>query len=382
MNEIMTKLEDQHKAIVEFKAKYDGEINRLEKEIDEIVRKGRPGLTCGESARLAADHKSAWEKWARKGTEDMLEEIEKKAMSVGTPADGGYAVPAEISANIEALALAHSPLRKLCRIERTTTSDFSLLVNKRGLAISRVGEKDLRPETATPVLEEIKPPIGELYANPAATQKALDDIFFDVGNWLVSEIYEAFAVGENADFTNGNGTNCAKGFLTYPTAATADATRAFGTIQHIATGTSGAFKTQSSTVSPADDLIDMIYAMKAGYRSGAVWMMNSKTLSVIRKWKDQEGNYIWQSALTAGQPGQILGYPVYENESMPDVGAGALPIVFANFRNAYCIVDRVGVRVLRDPYSNKPYVHFYTTKRVGGCLVNSEAIKVLKLAAS
>ncbi|MDO9582715.1 MAG: phage major capsid protein [Desulfomicrobium sp.] len=153
-------------------------------------------------------------------------------------------------------------------------------------------------------------------------------------------------------------------------------------MQHFATGTSGAFRTGSATVSPADDLIDMVYGLKAAYRQGACWQMNSKTLSVIRKWKDLDGNYIWQKPMAAGQPGQILGYDVVENEAMPDPGAGALPIMFGNFQRAYVIVDRIGIRLIRDPYTNKPYVHFYTTKRVGGALVNSEAVKFLKMSAS
>ena len=133
---------------------------------------------------------------------------------------------------------------------------------------------------------------------------------------------------------------------------------------------------------PADDLVDLIYALKKGHRTGAQWMMNGKTLSVIRKWKDTDGNYLWQPGLLAGQPSQILGYGIVENEDMPDVGANATPVLFGNYARAYWIFDRIGIRSLRDPFTNKPYVHFYTTKRVGGMLVDSEAVKILKCAVA
>lgn len=378
-NEIMSKLEDQHKAITEFQAKYSGEIDRLEKEIDDIVKRGRPGPGAGFDGPVNRQEVKAFTDFLKDGGQGHFV-TESKSVTLVDGAD--VAVPSAIDSRVENLALPFSPMRRVCRVARDTTGDFTLLVNTRGLVVGRVGEKDARPETAAPGLEEIKPVVGELYANPAITQKALDDIFFDSANWLTTEIAEAFGVAENFDFVNGNGTNRAKGILTYTTAATGDATRAFGTIQHLPTGTSGAFKTQSSTVSPADDLIDMIYALKAAYRSGAVWQMNSKTLGVIRKWKDLDGNYIWQPPVSAGQPGQILGYDVVENEAMPDPGAGAIPIMFGNFQRAYVVVDRLGIRLIRDPYTNKPYVHFYTTKRVGGALVNSEAVKFLKMSAA
>ena len=223
--------------------------------------------------------------------------------------------------------------------------------------------------------------MGELYANPAITQTALDDMVFNAGEWITTEIGESFGVAENEDFTTGNGTKRAKGFLAYDATDEADGVRDFGKLQFLKTGVADGFKALTSTVSPADDLSDLIYTLKAAYRQGAVFMMNSKTLGAIRKWKDSEGNAVWQHSLAAGQPGTLLGYEVVENEAMPDVGPDEIPIAFGNFKRAYLICDRIGVRLVRDPYTNKPYVHFYTTKRVGGCVVNSEAIKLLKIAA-
>ena len=405
MDEIKDLLEKQHKAFEDFKAandqaikakaegkavseleakveKANDEIARLEKEIDDIVKKGRPGVPADESAKLAADHKSAWTKWARKGLEDGLAEIEQKAINVGTPADGGYALPIEQDREVARLLRDQSPMRQVARIVTVGTEDYRKLVNLAGTASGWVGEAAARTATNTPTFDELKPFMGEIYANPAVTQKALDDLYFDVANELVADIVQEFAEKEGAAFISGDGVNKPKGILNYATAATADGARAFKTLQHIATGTSGAFKAASTTVSPADDLIDMIYALKAGYRMNAQWMANAKVLAAIRKWKDQDGNYVWQPSTAAGQPSTLLGYSVIENADMPDTGAGAIPIMLGDFNRAYWIVDRIGVRMLRDPYTNKPYVHFYTTKRVGSMLVDSQAIKVLKQAAA
>jgi HK97 family phage major capsid protein len=168
----------------------------------------------------------------------------------------------------------------------------------------------------------------------------------------------------------------------YPTAATADATRAFGTLEHVVTGEAAAFATPSATVSPADCLITLVYSLKAAYRQGAKFMMNKKTLAVVSKFKEAvNGEYIWRPSVVDGQPSLLLGYPVVENEDFPDVGAGALPIAFGNFKSGFCITDRIGLRLIRDSFTNKPYVHFYTTKRTGSMLTNSEDIKTLKVSA-
>ena len=401
-DEIRELIEQQGKAFEEFKKSNDerlaalekgearseleektdrinDELGRLSAVVDELAKKAnRPGAPGAEGDEaLQAEHKTAWLKWVRKGDDAGLADIERKAMNVGTPADGGYAVPIQQDRDIMRLLTDLSPMRQVCRVMTVGTEDYRKLVNLGGTASGWVGETDARPATAGPTLAQLKPSFGELYANPEVTQKALDDIFFDVEGELSQDISESFAVLEGKAFLSGTGTNQPVGLLTAKTSAEADSARAFGTVQHIATGVADNFPAKD----PADILIDLIYSMKAGYRTGAQFMVNSMTLATMRKWKDGDGNYIWQPAMQNGQPGSIFGYGYVTNEDMPSAGAGAIPVVFANFQQAYVIFDRVGIRSLRDPYTNKPFVGFYTTKRVGSMIANTQAVKFLKCAA-
>lgn len=355
------------------------ELGRLSAAVDELAKKAnRPGAPGAEGDEAQqAEHKSAWLKWVRKGDDAGLADIERKAMNVGTPADGGYAVPIQQDRDIMRLLTDLSPMRQVCRVMTVGTEDYRKLVNLGGTASGWVGETDARPATAGPTLAQLKPSFGELYANPEVTQKALDDIFFDVEGELSQDISESFAVLEGKAFLSGTGTNQPVGLLIAKTSADADSARAFGTVQHIATGVADNFPAKD----PADILIDLIYSLKAGYRTGAQFMVNSMTLATMRKWKDGQGNYIWQPAMQNGQPGSIFGYGYVTNEDMPSAGAGAIPVIFGNFSQAYIIFDRVGIRQLRDPYTHKPFVGFYTTKRVGSMIANTQAVKFLKCAA-
>jgi HK97 family phage major capsid protein len=206
-------------------------------------------------------------------------------------------------------------------------------------------------------------------------------VFFNVEQWLAENVGVEFGVQLGAAFVTGNGTDKPKGFLTYTINATADATRTFGQLQYVPSGEAATFKTATATVSPADCLVDLVHALKAGYRSGASWLMNSSTAAVVRKWKDIDGAFIWQRSIAAGQPDTLLGYPVEESADMPDIAANAYPVAFGNWKRGYVLVNRP-TRLLRDPYTNKPNVGFYTTRRVDGGVVNSEAIKLLKIAAA
>ena len=401
-DEIRELIEQQGKAFEEFKKSNDerlaalekgearseleekterinDELGRLSAAVDELAKKAnRPGAPGAEGDEaLQAEHKSAWLKWVRKGDDAGLADIERKAMNVGTPADGGYAVPIQQDRDIMRLLTDLSPMRQVCRVMTVGTEDYRKLVNLGGTASGWVGETDARPATAGPTLAQLKPSFGELYANPEVTQKALDDIFFNVEGELSQDISESFAVLEGKAFLSGTGTNQPVGLLTAKTSAEADSARAFGTVQHIATGVADNFPAKDQ----ADILIDLIYSMKAGYRTGAQFMVNSMTLAAMRKWKDGDGNYIWQPAMQNGQPGSIFGYGYVTNEDMPSAGAGAIPVVFGNFQQAYVIFDRMGIRSLRDPYTNKPFVGFYTTKRVGSMIANTQAVKFLKCAA-
>ena len=355
--------------------KANAELTFLAKQLDEIEKKmNRPrGTGAGDDRPEVAEHKAAFGKYLRRkgAREDFeLSELEKKALNITTDSDGGYAVTTEIDTEILTLLRNESPMRRVCTTRMIGTSDYKKLVNVGGTASGWVGESDNRDETNTAKFAELTPYMGEIYANPAATQQMLDDVFFNAEQWLAEEVVVEFAEQENLSFLLGNGTKKAKGILTYTSVATADSSRAFGQLQHK--------ETSSSTAITGDELLDLVYMLKKKYRNGALWQMNSASLAAVRKLKDTTGQYLWAPGLGDGQPSQLLGYAVEENEDMPDIATSVVSVMFGNFKRGYMIVDRMGTRTLRDPYTNKPYVHFYTTKRVGGMLMDSNAIKLLK----
>lgn len=356
-------------------ARLEKEIKRLDDEKSALEAKMNRPPAPGATAASDAEYRKAFEGFVRKGK--VSQELESKGMSAGSDADGGYAVPEELNREIYSLLTAATPMRGICRVISVSTPDYKEIVNKHGAASGWVGETDDRPEMGTPKLDLVTPFMGEIYANPTATQTVLDDAFFNVEQFLAAEVSQVFAEQENKAYTSGDGTKKPKGFLAYPSAAIGDAARAFGTLQFLATGNAAGFP----AANPGDLLIDLIHSLKQGHRANARFVMANLTLAAIRKWKDSEGNYLWQPGLQIGVPSMLLGYPVTENEDMPSVGANALAVAFGDFARGYTIVDRIGVRMLRDPYTNKPYVGFYTTKRVGGFLKDSEAIKLLKCAA-
>ena len=359
-------------------SRLEEEIKRIEKEKSELEAKmNRPGAFGKEGNEAAESHKAAFGSWVRKGIDGGLADLESKALNLGSDADGGYAIPEVMSTQIYSLLQHAVPMRGVCRIIPVGNDEYRELVSLHGANSGWVGETDARPTTDAPKLAEVAPFMGELYANPEATQKSLDDIFFNVESWLSEELANTFAIAENSAFTVGDGIKKPKGLLAYPTATTTDGTRPFGTIQYHKTGVAANFP----ATNPSDLLVDVIHSLKSGHRTGARWMLSGLTLANIRKWKDSEGNYLWQPGLQAGQPSLVLGYPVTENEDMPALGANAFCLAFGNFQKAYTIVDRIGVRMLRDPFTHKPYVSFYTTKRVGGFLKDSESVKLVKCEA-
>ena len=303
-------------------------------------------------------------------------ETEVKAVQGTVPADGGYAVPREIDAAIARQLTLVSPIRQIAQVVQVGTAGYRKLVTLGGTASGWASETAARPETGTPTFQEIAPPSGDLYANPAASQAMLDDAAFDLEAWLASEIATEFGRAEGAAFVNGSGTNRPKGFLIQPTSAQDDGARAFGTLQFVVSGNATGLGGEVEVA-----LIDLVHALKAGHRQGASWVMNSKTLAEVRKLKTDDGAFLWQAGLAAGQPDRLLGYPVVEAEDMPDVAANAFPIAFGNFKAGYLIAERSATTILRDPFTNKPFVHFYATKRIGGQVLDSEAIKLLKIAA-
>lgn len=362
--------------IVERQEAQDAAIAALRGEVEEV--KGRIGAgrasarpPLGSTADAGPDLGGFIDGYVRHGRETEL-----KALSSAVGADGGFAVPQQIDALIARRLLEISPIRSVASVVRTGTSGFRRLVSTGGAASGWVSETGARPETASPKLAEIVPPSGELYANPSATQAMLDDAAFDVEGWLANEIATEFARAEGAAFVNGTGINQPKGFLGATLSAAGDNTRAFGSLQFIGSGNATGFD-----AAPEAKLIDLVFQLKAPLRQGAVWVMNSATLAVIRKLRSADGAFLWQPGLIEGQPDRLLGYPVVEAEDMPDVAANACPIAFGNFRAGYLIAERRQTTILRDPYTNKPYVQFYATRRVGGQVMDSDAIKLLRIAA-
>ncbi|HEU4820697.1 MAG TPA: phage major capsid protein [Qipengyuania sp.] len=343
------------------------DINAMKTQVDRMaVAAQRPALS---GASGSPEVKGFVDGYLRRGST-----LEMKSLTGLTPGDGGYAVPHEIDALIARQLTEISPIRAIAQVVQTGTAGYRKLVTTGGFASGWVSETAGRPETGTPNFEEIAPPSGELFANPAASQAMLDDASFDIESWLASEIAMEFARAEGAAFVNGDGVNRPKGLLAAPVSALGDTTRAFGTLQYLGTGDADGFD-----AAPDAKLIDLVHTLKAGHRQGASWVMNSATLATVRKLKTADGAFLWQPGLVEGQPDRLLGYPVVEAEDMPDVAAGAFPIAFGNFRHGYLIAERTATQILRDPFSNKPFVHFYATKRVGGQVLDSAAIKLLKV---
>ncbi|WP_454000749.1 phage major capsid protein [Afipia felis] len=296
------------------------------------------------------------------------------SLNKGADLEGGYLAPVEWDRTITDKLKIVSPMRQIASVQSISTAGFSKLYNLRGTASGWVGEKAARPETNTATFGSMTFTPGEIYANPAATQQMLDDAQINLEQWLAGEVQTEFAYQEGLAFISGDGANKPSGFLTFITGGANAAKNPLGAI---------ALKTTASTTAfTSDELLEMIYLLPSVLTAGARWVMNRTTEGVIRKMKDGDGNYLWQPTFVAGQPATIAGYPVTEMPGMPDIAASATPIAFGDFARGYLIVDRVGVRILRDPYSNKPYVMFYTTKRVGGGVNDPQAIKVMQMKAA
>lgn len=334
-----------------------------------LAKQMRPNL--GSDGLIVAgdsEYKDAFAAYVRKG--------EEKSLSAGSNPDGGYLVPAQTDHDIGRRLAAISPIRSIASVRQVSSSVYKKPIATSGPTVGWVGETDARPETAASTLAEIEYPTTELYAMPAATASFLDDAAVDVESWIAEEVETAFAEQETAAFVSGDGVKKPTGFLSAPQVA--DGNWSWGNVGYLATGTAGALPASN----PSDVLIDLVYSLKAGYRQNANWVMNRRTQAQLRKIKDADGNYLWQPSNQPGMRPSFMGFSLVEAEDMPDVAADATAITFGDFRRGYLIVDRLGVNVIRDPYSAKPYVLFYTTKRVGGGVLDFDAIKLLKYSVS
>jgi len=362
----------------------NADITELGKQLDEAnkaISALKVGGSGGDNDPAVSDHAAAFNAWFRKGDRAIdadLRDLEvKAALTTDKDDDGGYLVPEEMSNTIDRVVGTVSIMREMATVMQIGTDTYKKLVNQGGTGSGWVGEREERPETATPTLRELVFNAQELYANPATTQRALDDARLDIASWLANEVSIEFAEQEGAAFVSGDGVNKPRGILGYDTVANASYT--WGKVGFAKTGVAAALTDGSNNGS--DAMISLYYALKQQYRNGASFLMSDATMETVRKFKDGDGTYLWSPATAGGEVPTFLGKPVRTDDNMDAVAANAFPIAFGNFQRAYLIVDRFGTRVLRDPFTNKPYVHFYTTKRVGGGIQNFEALKLLKVAS-
>ena len=372
--------------------------SRLEKMETKLARPG--AFSGGDREQRESDesiaYKSAFFDWIRapkdSGCEQRLSQtfkaLESKAAAdsretrsaqtvVGTNAAGGYALPKIIENAIARLSVDISPIRQIATVRTVGTTDYHELFDINGAGFEWLGESDTRNQTNTSDLAEIVPTFGTASAKPQASEESLDDLFFNVEDWLIMSAGESMAGGEGAAFISGNGVKKPTGILAGPApVATADSSRAFGTLQYFASGQAAALPTSQ------DAFLDMVYGVRARYRNNAQWLTSKAVLAGLRKYKDSTGQYLWQPALTAGQPATFLGYGITEAEDMPAVAANAFPLAFGDFKEGYLICDKVGMRITRDEITTPGFVKFYVRRRVGGKLRNTQAIKLLKIAAS
>ncbi len=344
--------------------------------VDRIALKGQRPQLHGAARALPDETKAAFQRYMRVGDATSIATLEAKSLNTGTDPEGGYLAPEQTEAIIAAAVKDISPIRQVASIREIGANVFRKPVSNGDGAAGWVGETGARAETTSPTITAIDFPTMELYAMPAASQTLLDDSIVDIDQWLADEVQSEFAVQESAAFVNGDGINQPKGFLSYTIAE--DSVKLAGELGYIATGVDGGFP----VANPSDVLLDLIYAPKQAYRANGRFALNRSVLGQLRKFKDADGNYLWQPNVQPGEPARLLGYPVSEAEDMPDIASASHSIAFGDFRRGYLIVDRVGVRVLRDPYSSKPFVLFYTTKRVGGGVQDFDAIKFLKFSLS
>jgi len=355
----------------------DRTIDAQARRLDEFTHKqARPAIGFDRARGGSQEHKAAFENYMRSGETADLRSLEVKALSSSSNPDGGFLVPPEIETQIGQRLIAISPIRSIAGMRTISGNVYKKPFMTTGPVVGWVGETDVRAQTNSPVLDELSFPAMELYAMPAATATLLEDSAVNIDEWLGQEVEQVFAAQEGAAFVAGDGNSKPKGFLSYNTVA--NAFWSWGNIGYVASGASGAFPSSN----PSDVVVDLIYAVNAGYRQNGTFVMNRKTQSAIRKFKDTTGNYLWQPPASAGGKATLMTFPVIEAEDMPDIAANSLAIAFGDFNRGYLVVDRAGVSVLRDPYTAKPYVLFYTTKRVGGGVQDFDAIKLMKFAAS
>ncbi len=362
---------------------FQGEIkSRLQKQEDRFTMIDRKNMTAAnrpvlsQAAETEAPHKKAFAAYLRSGDDDGLRglEIEEKALSTAVAADGGYLVDPATADTIAGVLRNASSIRAIANVVNVEATAYDVLVDHTDIGAGWASETAASGETGTPQIERVTIPLHELSALPKASQRLLDDSAFDVEDWLATRIADKFARAEGGAFISGDGVDKPTGFLNYTSVP--DASHAWGDLGYVATGAAGEF----DATNPADAIVDLVYALGARYRANATFVMNSKTAGAVRKMKDVDGRFLWSDGLAAGEPARLMGYPVLIAEDMPDIAADATAIAFGDFGAGYTVAERPDLRILRDPFSAKPHVLFYATKRVGGDVSDFSAIKLLKFA--
>lgn len=381
LNKAFATFKDEHtKQLQEVKAgtadalqalkvdRINADIEKLQAAVDEANTKIAAGqMSAGAQGGLKdKEYSAAFQSHFKRG------EVHA-ALNKGTAGEGGYLAPVEWDRTITDRLREISPLRALCAVQTISTNGFTKLFTTRGTTSGWVGEAAARPVTGTGTFSSLSYNTGEIYANPSASQQMLDDSEVNLEAWLASQVDEEFAYQEGLAFLTGDGTNKPTGLLTYLTGAANAAAHPYGDVKLVKSGAAAALT--------ADGLIDLTSALPTALAAGAKMIANRNTITAIRKLKDGQGNYLWQPSFVAGAPATINGYGVTEVAGMPDIAAGSTPIVYGDFARGYLIIDRVGMRLLRDPYSAKPYISYYTTKRVGGGLLHPDYLKAMTVSA-
>ena len=381
-----TKLTDDVEKINEKLNQLDDYKKAIEKDIKTLNRSliVNPNATDDHNEFELA-HREAFYNFAKTGNTAALDELQAKgfktkadSVNVSAGDEGGYLVPKTLSRQILQIERENTIMEQICNVQNIAGSDYAEVVVTGGISSGWVGEKDARPNTDAPEFQEIKPDIHEIYANVPITRTALDESFLNLETYLSNEIGLQFAESADDAFITGTGAPNKKplGLLKYPVAATEDKVRPYGTLQTIETATKALVNT--------DDLISLPYHLKPAYRTSTTnvgWLINRLSLITLRTAKDKQGQYYWSPALQAGQPATFLGYPIYESDYMPKIAASATPIAFGNFSRAITIYNRFAVRILRDPYTRKPFINFYATRRTGLKVRDTHAIKFLSVKA-
>ena len=372
LNEKVDKINADITKLNEMKA----ELEKLDKAVSRMNLPPGGGSTVIDKAMT--EHKAAFEKWFREGGESNLAAVKKlqveASLSTLSDPDGGYIVaPPEFDKAIDRVAGTISIMRNLATVRTIGTNEYKKIVNIGGTSSGWVAEKESRTETDTPSLKEIAINMKEIYAEPGCTQLSLDDSYMDLPSWLADEVSTEFNEEEGEAFVTGDGVAKPHGIAGYTMVA--NSSYAWGSIGYVAGG-------HATLLNNADKLLSLQHALKSSYRNGATFLMNDSTCEKIRTLKDGDGNYLWRAGLMENAPDTLLGKPVAYDDNVADIGAGEYPLFFGNFKRAYLILDRMGIRILRDPYTSKGNVLFYTTKRVGGGIILYEALKALKIATS